>query len=242
MFHVKTALAAVFAAQLCWAAPTWAADGSEAAFRTTTLSLSAQGEARLKPDMATISLGVTGEAATAQAATAAAMAQLNAVVAALKRAGVAEKDIQTEYVRVYPRFSEGGANAPREIVAQRATTTVRVITRDIGRAGALLDAALGAGANQVQDVRFGLADPSAAQRKARDAALAALRADAEQVAAAMGQKVVRLVSVSTQAHQGIPPLGAPPVGQQVIVTGSRIEPGEVVVQGNASAVYELAPR
>lgn len=242
MLYAKTTLAAVLAAQLCCMTPAVAAEGADAAFRTTTLSLSAQGEARLKPDMATISLGVSSEAATAQAATSAAMGQIDRVVEALKKQGVAEKDIQTQYVRVSPKYTEPEKGAARQVAGYRAMTTMSVITRDITRAGRLLDAAIGAGANQVQDVRFGLVDPSAAQRKARDAALAALRADAEQVAEAMGQRVVRLVSVSTQAHQGIPPLGVPPVGQQVMVSSSRIEPGEVVVQGNASAVYELAPR
>jgi hypothetical protein len=208
-----------------------------AAFRTTTLNLSAQGEARIRPDIVTLNLGVMSEAATAQAASADTSQKLAAVVAALKRAGVAERDIQTQYVQLQPRYSDH-SNVPSQIVAHQASSALTVTVRDIGRAGALLDLAVGAGANLVQGVRFGLADPSGAEREARDHALRALQTEAAEVAAVMGQRVVRLVSVSTQVNSGI------------VVSASRmaapmafaVEPGELSIHGNASGVFELAPK
>jgi uncharacterized protein YggE len=212
---------------------------SEAAFRTTTLNMSAQGEVRIKPDIVTLSLGVTSEAATAQAANAEASQKINAVVQALKSAGVAARDIQTQYVQLTPRYSDH-SNAPRQIVAQEASSTLTVTVRDLARAGALLDLSVGAGANLVQGVRFGLADPTVPQRQARDQALRALQTEAASVANVMGQRVVRLVSVNTQSYSE-----SVMVARRIaepMAPGAVIEPGELTVRAGANGVFELAPR
>ena len=215
------------------------AQNTDAAFKTTTLNLSAQGETRIKPDIVTLTLGVSTEAATAQAASAQGAQRVNAVVQALRGAGVAQRDIQTQWTQLTPRYADR-SGAPREIVAHQATTTMSVTVREMPRAGALLDLAVAAGANVVQGVRFGLADPTAAQRQARDLALRALQDDAVQVAGVMGHRVVRLVSVSTQAYSG-PAIIANRI-EEVVVTSSRIEPGELTVRGRANGVFEIAPQ
>src|SRR3974390_1858714 len=79
-------------AALAQGAPT---SPAEAEFRATTLNLSAYGQVKLAPDMATISLGVTTQASTAQAAMQANAARMSQVMAALRTGGVAAKDIQT---------------------------------------------------------------------------------------------------------------------------------------------------
>jgi hypothetical protein len=216
-----------------------AAQQHDAAFRATTLNLSAQGEVRAEPDIVTLSLGVTGEAATAQAASAQTAEKVDAVVNALLHSGVAQRDIQTQSVNLTPTYSDR-SNVPRAIVAYRATTLVLVVVRDIARAGALTDLGVASGANQVQGVRFGLNDPSVAERQARDLALKALQHDAAEVAAVMGQKVVRLVSVSTQAYQGIV-VTAHRI-EEPMAPGTRIDPGELTIRGSANGVFELAPR
>jgi uncharacterized protein YggE len=237
---LAAALAIAAAAQFAVAAPALAQiQTSEAAFRTTTLNLSAQGETRIKPDIVTLSVGVTSEAATAQAASTATSQRVNAVVQALERGGVAQRDIQTQYVQLTPRY-EDRSNVPRQIVAQQASSTLTVTVRDLNRAGAVLDLAVAAGANLVQGVRFSLADPIVPQRQARDQALRALQTEAVEVAGVMGQRVVRLVSVNTQAYS------------EVVVTAQRIaapmapgaafEPGEITVRASANGVFELAPR
>jgi uncharacterized protein YggE len=237
---LATALTVAAAAQLTSAAPAQAQiQNSEAAFRTTTLNMSAQGEVRIKPDIVTLSLGVSTEAATAQAASAEAAQKINAVVQALRGAGVAQKDIQTQYVQLTPRYSDR-SNSPRLIVAQQASSTLTVTVRDLPRAGALLDLAVGAGANLVQGVRFGLADPTVPQRQARDQALRALQTDAASVAEVMGQRVVRLVSVNTQAYAEVVVTGSRIA--QPMVSGASLEPGELTVRAGANGVFELAPR
>lgn len=228
-------------ALLCAAAPA-IAQNTEAAFRTTTLNLSAQGEVRQKPDIATMALGVSTEAATAQAASGEVARRVDAIVATLRRAGVAERDIQTQFISLSPRYADRRGDAPREITAHQATTTLTVTARDIGRAGALLDLAVAAGANEVRGVRFSLSDPATAQRQARDIALRTLQEEALRVADVMGQRVVRLVSVNTQGFVGRAPAAQYRIEPELIVTSSRIDPGESVVTGSANGVFELAPR
>jgi uncharacterized protein YggE len=80
------------------------ADTADAAFRATTLNLSASGESKVTPDLATITLGVQTDGATAAGALSANAAQMNKVVAALKKAGIAERDIQTSNLSVNPQY------------------------------------------------------------------------------------------------------------------------------------------
>src|SRR5688572_12613804 len=88
---LSLALAAPLAAGQAWAQTS----SADAVFRATTLNLSAYGESRVAPDMATINLGVIGEAPTAAAALSANSTKMNKVMAALKKGGIAERDIQT---------------------------------------------------------------------------------------------------------------------------------------------------
>ena len=235
-----TVLTIAAAAQFTLTAPARAQlQNSEAAFRTTTLNMSSQGEVRIKPDIVTLSLGVTSEAATAQAASTEASQKIGAVVQALKAAGVASHDIQTQYVQLTPRYSDH-SNAPRQIVAQLASSTLTVTVRDLARAGALVDLSVGAGVNLVQGVRFGLADPSVPQRQARDQALRALQTEAASVADVMGQRVVRLVSLNTQAYSEVV-MVAHRISEPT-APGAVIEPGELTIRAGANGVFELAPR
>jgi uncharacterized protein YggE len=238
--NLAAALAIAAAAQLAAPAPALAqAQTSEAAFRTTTLDLSSQGEVRIRPDIVTLSLGVSTEAATAQAASAEAAQKVNAVVQALRGGGVAQRDIQTQYVQLTPRYSDR-SNVPSQIIAYQASSTLTVTARNIDHAGALLDLAVGAGANLVQGVRFGIADPSVPERQARDQALHALQDQAADVAGVLGQRVVRLVSVSTQAYSS--PMAVERRIAAPMAVGASIEPGELTVRGSANGVFELAPK
>jgi uncharacterized protein YggE len=86
------------------AAPSAHAQTADAAFRATTLNLSASGESKVVPDLATITLGVQTDAPTAAQALSANAAQMTKVVAALKKAGIAERDIQTSNLNVNPQY------------------------------------------------------------------------------------------------------------------------------------------
>lgn len=236
---LSAALAAGAApAALAQEAPPAAGD---AAFHATTLNLSAYGETRLAPDMATISLGVTTDAPTAEAAMRANSGQMGQVLAALKRTGLAARDIQTSQISVEPQYAYE-QNLPPRLTGYRATNQVTVTVHDLTKLGPALDAAVAAGANQAGGVSFGLADPAAAENAAREAAVKALAAKADLYARATGYRVLRLVSLS-EAGGFTPPQ---PVMMTAMVAHARkaeeppVAPGEVRVRIDVAGLYELA--
>ena len=140
-----------------------AAPAADTLFRATTLNLSAYGETRAVPDMATINLGVNTEAPTAAGAMTANAVQMNKIFAALRRAGIADKDIQTTGLNLNAQY-DYVQNEPPKLRGYQASNQVTVAVRDLSRVGAALDATVTAGANQVNGISFGLADPAAATR------------------------------------------------------------------------------
>lgn len=234
----KALLAAMAVLMLAAPAAPAAAQQGEAAFRTTTLNLTAQGEIRTRPEIVTLMVGATHEAATAREAVAESNRRINSAIAALRKAGVAQRDIQTQAVQLEPRH-DSDSRRPQPIIAYAATIRVSAVIRQPERAGEFLDIAMEAGANQVHGVRYGLLDSAAAQRDARDIALRTLREDADRVADIMGQRVVRLVSVTSHAWGQV--MTANRI-EEIVVTSSRVEPGELAVRTSVNGVFEIAPK
>jgi len=212
---------------------------AEAMFRTTTLSLSAEGEAKVAPDLARISLGVTNQAATAAEAVRANAAQMSRVVAALRNAGVGERDIRTAQLSINPQYAYEQGSPPR-LTGYQATNQVTVTARDLGKLGAILDAAVAAGANAAGGASFDLADRRPVEDEARLAAVKALQAKAELYARATGYRIVRLVSLGEGAAYGGPPPPVPmarSLAEGVPVT--PVSPGEMTIQETVTGLFEL---
>ena len=177
---------------------------ANAMFQTTTLNLSAYGETRIAPDKATINLGVTTEATTAAQALSDNSARMNTVMAALKKAGIAEKDIQTSGLNLSPQY-DYVQNEPPKLRGYQASNQVTVTVNDLAKLGAAVDATVKAGANQVNGVSFGLKDSTAAENAARQEAVKALSAKADLYAKATGHRVSRLVNLSEGGGFVAPP-------------------------------------
>jgi uncharacterized protein len=237
------ALLAVGAMALPALAQTPAPAAADAMFAATTLSLAAYGEAKVAPDMATISLGVMTDAPTAAAAMQANAQKMRQVAASLKRSGIAEKDIQTSQLNLSPQYVYQQNEQPR-LTGYQATNQVTITVRDLAKLGQNLDAAVNAGANQVHGVSFGLIDATQAENAARQAAVKALKAKADLYAAATGHRVTRLVSLSEGGgYAGPPPM--PMIGRMVkaeaaMDAATQVAPGELRVRIDISGLYELA--
>ena len=154
---------------------------------------------RTVPDRASFWFGVQTEGRTAAAAMAANEAEMRRVVAALRSAGVAAADIQTQNVSLSPRMTETGT----EIVGYTATNNVSAQIRDLDRAGAVIDAAVNAGANQVNGPSLFRADQTAQYRQALRAAYADARAKAQSLAETMDVSLGRVVN-ATEASSSVP--------------------------------------
>ena len=215
------------------------ASAADAMFRATTFNLSAYGESRVAPDMATITLGVLTEGKTAAEALAANGAQMNAVVASLKKGGIAEKDIQTSNLTVSPKYRYV-QNEPPVLTGYNVSNQVTVTVRDLKRLGPAVDATVNAGANQVHGISFGLADPTAAENEAREAAVKALGAKAALYERATGYRVIRLVTLSEGGgYQAPPPMPLMAARAQMMKDESTpVAGGELRVRIDITGLYE----
>jgi uncharacterized protein YggE len=213
---------------------------AETLFRATTLNLAAVGEVKAAPDMASIGLGVTTQARTAAQALADNAARMGQVMAALKAAGVAARDIRTSGLTLNAQYAYEQGQAPR-LTGYQAANQLSVTVHDLTRLGAAVDATVGAGANQVNGISFGLADPTAAENAAREQAVHTLQAKADLYARATGYRVSRLVSLSEGAASEGP---RPPMPMMAMARAQKAEtsvaPGELDVRVDVAAVYELA--
>ncbi|MBI1197483.1 MAG: DUF541 domain-containing protein [Phenylobacterium sp.] len=215
------------------------AAASDAMFRATTLNLSAYGETKVAPDMATISLGVSTQAATAQEAMAANARQMSAVMASLQKAGIAGKDIQTSNLSLNPQYRYQQDQAP-ELIGYQASNQVTVTVHDLKKLGAAVDATVAAGANQVQGINFGLEDSTEAENAARLAAVKALAAKAELYAKATGHRVARLVTLSEGGTVSPrPPMPMVAFAAARMKEDTSVAPGELTVRVDVSGLYEL---
>ena len=210
-------------------------------FRATTLNLSAYGETRIEPDMAMITLGVVTDGKTAAEAMAANAQRMNAVVASLKKAGIAEKDIQTSNLNLNPQYRYE-QNEPPVLVGYQASNQVTIRVLDLKKLGAAVDATVSAGANQVHGISFGLQDPTAAENAAREAAVKALSAKADLYAKATGYRVARLVSLSEGG--GYVPRPPMPMVEMAAQRGfakdaTPVQGGELTVRIDISGLYEV---
>jgi len=233
------ALSAAAAPPVLAQAPPPAADTM---FKATTLNLAAHGEVKVAPDMATITLGVMTEGKTAAEAMSANAQRMAAVMASLRRAGIADKDIQTSNLNLNPqyRYQE---NQPPQLVGYQASNNVTITVNDLKRLGPAVDATVSAGANQVHGISFGLQDPTTAENAAREAAVKALEAKAELYAGATGHRILRLVSLSESGGYAAPPpmpMARFAMASEAKDAGTSVSGGELKVRVDISGLYELA--
>lgn len=213
---------------------------AESAFKATTLNLSAYGEARQAPDMATITLGVTTEAPSASEAMKLNAERMTGVIASLKKAGIDPRDIQTSGLNLNPQYVYV-ENQPPKLNGYQAANTVTIVVRDLKKLGSVVDASVNSGATNVGGISFGIEDSQASEDKARIEAVKALQAKANLYAQSLGYKVARLVSFSESG--GYAP--QPPVvyasfaRAEKMDAGTPVEAGQLKVRIDVSATFEL---
>ena len=204
----------------------------------TLLSVSAQAEASRVPDVASLSTGVVTQAADANAALSANAAQMNKVMAAIKAAGIAEKDIQTSGISINPQYKYTD-NQPPTITGYQASNTVSIKVREIGKLGEVLDALVASGANQVNGPSFEIDQPEAAYDEARQAALKKAQARAEMYAKSLGLRVRRIVSISEGGGFRPPMPMMKAMAMDARAESAPVAPGETTLSANLDVVFEL---
>ena len=206
----------------------------------TLLSVSAEASAKRVPDVATISTGVVTQAADANAAMRANAVQMDKVMAAIRAAGIGERDVQTSGINLNPQYKYV-ENAPPSIVGYQASNTVNVKVRDLSKLGKVLDAFVEQGANQVNGPSFEVDKPDEAYDEARVAALKKAQARAQTYADALGLKVRRIVSIS-EGGASFPrpmPMMRAMAADAGFAKETSVSPGETTLSVNIDVVFEL---
>ncbi|NYZ62630.1 SIMPL domain-containing protein [Luteimonas deserti] len=203
----------------------------------TLLSISANAEASRTPDIATLSAGVVTQAADANAAMRANSDQMTRLTAAIRAAGIAERDVQTSGINLNPQYRYA-ENQPPTITGYQASNTVNLRVRDLARLGAVLDALVASGANQINGPTFEIADADGMQDQARAAALKKAQQRAEVYAASLGMRVRRIVSIS-EGGGFAPPRPMMAMRAMAEDAAPPVSPGETTLGVNLDVVFEL---
>lgn len=211
-----------------------------AAFADASGTLTVTGTAIVNaaPDQATLSLGVTTTGATAAAAMGANNDAASAVIARLIAAKVAERDMQTTGLSLNPNWVMNAAGTAQEIQGYTASSTLTVRIDALDTAGAILDAAIADGANTLNGLTFGLADPRPLEDDARQAAVADALARAQVLALAAGETLGPIVSI-TEGGGGQQPM--PMLFKAAADSAVPLAAGEVGVSAEVTIVWQLTP-
>ena len=197
-----------------------------------TITVSGSGTARVSPDEAVFSFGVESDASTAQEALAANAGRMRRIIAALRRTGISRADLRTQDVSVYPRRSESGV-----VEGFTASGSVAATVRRLAAAGAAVDAAVGAGANETSGPQFDRSSRADLHRRALRAAFADARAKAQTLAqeAGAGLGAVRRIDATTP----VPPQPIYQNDYAVEAARTPIEPGTEETQATVTVTFAL---
>ena len=218
----------------CGEAATTTAAGTAAA---NTVTASGAGATQAAPDTAEMSFGVSTTSPNAKSALDEASKGAEQIASAVKKQGIADEDIQTQDVSVYPQTVD--QDGKQVITGYQASLSVRVKVRDISKLGEVISAANAAGANNISGPSFTIDDPAPARAEAIDEAVADARKSAEAMAEAAGKSVGEVLSMSSSDVGMVPS----PMYSQADMAGAAkdvpIEPGQLDITANVVVVFEL---
>lgn len=208
-----------------------------------TISVFADAKVSASPDIATLSFGIaTGRQTSAKAAIALVTKNMTAIIAAVKKTGVAEKDIATQSFWLNPVYDySNGTQVPRGFEANQSLT---VKVRDLDKVGDVLTAATNAGANQAGSISFSIDKPDDLKAQARAMAIEKAQAKAIVLAKALGMSLGRLTAFNEDSNYGGP---VPMYAKTMAMGGGAPEAdaslpvpaGEQDITSNVTLTYEL---
>jgi uncharacterized protein YggE len=209
-----------------------------------TLSTNGEGIENAAPDIAIVTLGVLTQADTARAALDGNNAEMEKVIQSVRAESIADKDISTNGFSIGPVYAQDptprpdGTMQPPKIVGYQVSNQVRVVIRELDKAGTVLDKAVTAGANQAASINFDIDNRKPIADKAITAAITDATRKAELMAEAAGVRLVRILNLNVGEGGGIPRYEAVAMSAKAV----PIIGGEMSVTANASISWEIAPK
>ena len=201
-----------------------------------SISVTGTGTIEAAPDMATLMIGVTTQGKTAAEALAENSKATDAVIARLTASGIAARDMQTSNLSINPNWTGYDSSTPT-ISGYVASNMLTVRVRALDTTGAVLDAAVADGANTLNGMTFGLADPEPAYKEARKEAVTDARAKAELLATAAGVKLGQVLSISDAGAMTDP---APMYRDAVAASPVPVVGGELGLVASVAVTWEIA--
>lgn len=209
-----------------------------------SINVNATSSVSVNPDQAVITLAVVTNDSTAQKASEKNAKLSNSVIEALLAKGISRDKIQTANFSVWPVYNYDEKRDKPQIIGYSAQNQVQVTTKDLAGVGTIIDAAITAGANQVQDVRFLKEDTAPATQEALQKACITARSKAETVAAALGLKLGRVLQINESGSYFEEPFRNLKVPAMEGMGGSMdtmtpIEPGQIKITSTVSISFAI---
>jgi len=211
------------------------------------LTVSADGEARVSPDEATVRLGVSAQAPTAREAQDQVNRTAGAILEAVRRLGIPADHIQTSELNLGPVYGQGRPDRePQEpqIVGYQASNVVSVVVEQLDKVGPVIDAGLAAGANRLEGVMFGLRDDRKARAEALTRAVEEARLKADALARALRVRLVRILEVA-EGGTAVTPQPFLKAGRMAMESAAMadtpVSAGQVGVSASVTVRWEIAP-
>ena len=212
---------------------------------THTITVVGQGTVNVVPDIAQITIGVETTANSVADGSTENEAKMKALLAALKAAGIPDKDIQTTSYSItvnrppdqgVPGMGSTGTTTTTYTVSNMVSVTVR----DLSIVSDVIDSTIAAGANNIWGINFSVEKPDAAMADARAKAVADAKSRAEALAELGGVQLGPVMAMTEVISGGPIPL-AYSVAEKAMGGGTSINPGEVQVSYQVQVVYYIAP-
>jgi len=205
------------------------------------ITASGQGEAKAMPDLATLTLTVTAEAADQAEAVRQNAEQTTAVRAVLRELGIADKDVQTQQYTVQPQYNR--QKKPPTLNGYWVQNRLEVTVRDLDRVGSVIDKVTTHGALSVDYVSFGLSDRAQAEAEALSQAVVSAQRKAGVMAAAAGVGLGRLLNITEGASDGFPSsaYAGGTLSDAPAPANTPISAQQVTVNAFVTLVYALEP-
>lgn len=208
---------------------------------TPRIIVTGEGQATTPPDLALLSLAVMREAKTARAALDANNDAMAAVIAAMKAAGIKDRDLQTSGIQISPRYNftnRADGSQEAELVAYQVTNTLSVRVRDLDKTGEIIDKAVSLGVNQGGGITFTNDDPATTVTAARKKAVADAIAKAKTLAEAAGVNLGRVLEISDQSFTS-PPMPINAKAFDAARSAVPVQAGENAYSVQVTVTFEL---
>jgi uncharacterized protein len=210
------------------------------------LVVTGNAQIRAVPDEATVRLGIVRQSTNAQTVQDQVNAVAQEILSAIVKVGVPSNEIQTARLVLSPVYAPRGPDsrdAPR-IVAYNATNSVSVRTDSLSLVGAVIDAGLKAGANQLEGVQFGLRNDLPSRQQALKEAVQEARSKAQVMADALRVNLVEVLEASeggVQIYDSVSPLSGRVMAMAADVA-TPVSPGQLEIRANVTVRYRIAPK